>query len=244
MSTSFARRLASASAWVLAAWLAWAGGAARVQAAPDVTPDQVAALLASMHPEYRRYISSVRYGTSRLRPASLYAGLVRQGGRDPREPGDGPLSGRGIANDLIVYADTFESWRSLAWRMLVTDHEYFHARHLAHGAGVPVVGFGEAQANTDYYEALAWGHVLERAAAGDYGELTDRERAEAARMYDDHRGGFLRFVMQRQASAWDHYGRFLPEDPAGRATARAGTPAPPTSAPPAALPPGAGGARR
>ena len=243
MPTSLARRLTSASAWALAAWLAWAGCASRAPAAPELTPDQVAARRASMHPEDRRYISSVRYGASRLRPASLYAGLVRQGGRDPREPGDGPLSGRGIANDLIVYADTFEPSRSLAWRMLVTDHEYFHARHLAHGAGVPVVGFGEARANTDYYEALAWGHVLARAAAGDYGELTDRELAEAARMYGEHRGGFLRFVMERQASAWDHYGRFLPEDPARRATARAVTPHP-TSAPPAALPPGAGGARR
>ncbi|MGH9870674.1 MAG: hypothetical protein ACREAA_21265 [Candidatus Polarisedimenticolia bacterium] len=229
-------------AWALAAWLAWAAGASRAQAAPEVTPDQVAALLASMHPEYRTYISSVRYGASRLRPASLYAGLVRQGGRDPREPGDGPLSGRGIANDLIVYADTFEPWRSPAWRMLVTDHEYFHARHLAHGAAVPVVGFGEAQANADYYEALAWGHVLGRAAAGDYGQLSDRERAEVAQHYREHRDGFRRFVMDRQASAWDHYGRFLPEDPERAARARAG--APPTPAPQAALPPGVGGAGR
>ncbi len=177
---------------------------------PALTPEQVAGLLATLHPEYRDYIGGVRYGVSRLRPATLYAGLVRHGGRDPVDPDDGPVAGRGVRNDLIIYADTFEPWRSHAWRLLLTDHEYFHALHLAHASGAPVVGFGQVRADTDYYEALAWGYTLRRAAEGVYGELMPKERAEAARQYHDHWSGFRRFVMDRQPSAWAHYGRFLP----------------------------------
>jgi hypothetical protein len=228
---SGARRLA---AWTLAALLAVSCTADRPAASPEVTPDQVASLLAAMHPDYGRYIASVRYGATRLRPASLYAGLVRRGGRDPRDPDDGPRSGRGVANDLIVYADTFEPWRSAAWRLLVADHEYFHARHLAHGAEVPVVGFGDAGANQDYYEALAWGYVVGQASAGAYGELTRAERAEAARAYREHRDRFHSFVMAVQPPAWAHYGRFLPDPDVTT----------PASAPPEAPAPAAAGAGR
>jgi len=177
---------------------------------PALTPDQVAGLLASLHPDYRDYIGGVRYGASRLRPASLYAGLVKHGGRDPADPDDGPLAGRGVRNDLIIYADTFEPWRSHAWRLLLADHEYFHALHLAHAAGTPVVGFGQRRADADYYEALAWGYTLRRATEGIYGELTSREKAEVTRRYEERYTGFRRFVMERQPTAWAHYGRFLP----------------------------------
>jgi hypothetical protein len=177
---------------------------------PEVTAEQVTALLASLHADYGLYIGSVRIGGSRLRPASIYAGLVRRGGRDPQDPRDGPQMGLGATNDLIIYTDTFESWRTTAWRRLLADHEYFHARHMAHGFPIPVVGFGDAQADADYYEALAWGYVLERAAGGAYGDLSPKERAEAAAQYENHFGRFQRFVLRRQPSAWAHYGRFLP----------------------------------
>jgi hypothetical protein len=176
-----------------------------------VTPDDVAALLASLHPDYHDYIAAVRYGRTRLRPLSLYAGLVRRGGLDPRDPDDGPRAGRGVSNDLIIYADTYETWRTPAWRRLLVDHEYFHARHLAHGLSAPVVGFGDARADTDYYEALAWGYVLSRDEQGVYGELSARERSEVAARYAEHRDRFHAFVMKEQASAWAHYGRFLPD---------------------------------
>ena len=141
-------------------------------------------------------------------------------------------------NDLIIYADTFEISASPAWRRLILDHEYFHARHLARGFPLPVVSFEDASADTHYYEALAWGYVLERAAAGLYGDLTIREDAELKSRYRDHRSGFRAFVFDRQPSAWAQYGRFLPPegDRAGTitpvpATGRAGTshPADPAS---------------
>lgn len=196
--------------WMLLLWILLAAAVRQVSAAPEATPEQVAMLLAAMHPGYERYIARVRYGPTRLRPAAMYAGLVRRGGLDPRNPDDGPVASRGASFDLIVYADTFEPWRTPAWRRLVADHEFFHARHLAHSAGVPVVGFGVARADSDWLEALAWGHVLGEAASGVYGDLSAIERAEAGARYAEHRDRFMRFVMEKQPSAWDHYGRFLP----------------------------------
>ncbi|HET6374201.1 MAG TPA: hypothetical protein VFG76_12905 [Candidatus Polarisedimenticolia bacterium] len=187
-------------------------------AGPVLTPDQATTILSSMHPDYGKYIAEVRYGASRLRPVGLYAGLVRKGGRDPLDPGDGPSVGRSASNDLIIFADTFEPWRSEAWRRLVIDHEYFHARHLAKGYALPVVGFGQSDADADYVEALAWGYGLAKALAGSYGELTTMELAEAASRYESHRERFRRFVMERQPSAWAHYGRFLADPGTLRAT--------------------------
>ena len=184
-------------------------------ASPGLTPERVTAMLAALDPDYGRYIAEVRFGATRHRPSNIYTGLVRRGGLDPRDPDDRPEIGDGVTNDLIIYTDTFESWRTPAWRLLLTDHEYFHARHLARGFAIPVVGFDNAAADTDYYEALAWGYVRDRARKGVYGVLFARELAEVEERYREHFTGFHAFVMRRQASAWAHYGRFfsLPTDP-------------------------------
>ena len=180
-------------------------------AGPEVTPAQVEAMLASLHPDYALYISGVRYGATRLHPAALYAGLVRAGGRDPRMPEDGPRTGHGVRNELVIYADMFEPWRTPGWRLLITDHEYFHARHLARGFDIPVAGFDQMKTDTDYREALAWAWVARREADNVYGPLSAAERAEVAARYREHYDGFLAFVNRRQPSAWAHYGRFLPD---------------------------------
>jgi hypothetical protein len=195
-------------------------GPAATSVAADLTPDQVTSRLASMHPDYPRYIHEIRYGRSRLRPVFLYAGLVRRGGDDPGDSAVGPLAGRGALNDLIVYADTFEPWRTEAWRLMVIDHEYFHARHLARGYNLPLVGFGRPQVDSDYLEAMAWAHVLGQVASGAYGDLSPAEKAEAVSRYRDHYDRFRRFVMGAQPSAWAHYGRFLPEPSSGITSAR------------------------
>ena len=202
----------------------------------DLSPDQVAGLLASMHPDYTHYIHEIRYGESRLRPLSIYAGLVRPGGTDPRNADDGPRAGRGAVNDLIVYADTFEPWRTPAWRLMIADHEYFHARHLAKGFDLPLVGFGNPRVDSNYLEAMAWEYVVRRADEGIYGELSRTERAEARLRYEDHYAAFRQYVFATQPSAWAHYGRFLP-DPATRVTTAG-------SARTEALPPEADGGTR
>lgn len=219
--------------WTLAGFVSMIPGAAH---AADLNPDQVAELLASIHPDYTTYIHEIRYGQSRLRPESIYAGLVRPGGNDPRDAEDGPRAGQGAVNDLIVYADTFEPWRTRAWRLLIADHEYFHARHLAKGFDVPLVGFGNARVDSDYLEALAWHYVVNRAADGVYGALSRVESAEVLSRYRDHYEDFRKFVFKTQPSAWAHYGRFLPE-PTMRITSAASAP---TVEPP---PEAAGGTR-
>jgi hypothetical protein len=196
---------------LLACWLGTIiiDGDPGVGAAPALTPDHVASLLESLHADYRLYIGTVRYGAGRLRPATLYAGLVRHGGLDPRDPEDVPQTGHGVLNDLIIFSDTFEPWRSAAWRLLLVDHEYFHARHFARGFDIPLVGFGDQDVDRHYHEALAWGWVSARAAAGVYGTLSLRERAEIRARHREHHGAFRRFVMARQPTAWVHYGRFI-----------------------------------
>ncbi len=198
-----------ARAWI--ATLVVPACASPVFASSHLTPERVTAILASLHPDHEQYIGEVRFGSTRLRPSNLYAGLVRRGGRDPRDPEDRPEIGKGATNDLIIFADTFEPWRTPAWRLLLADHEYFHARHLARGFAIPVVGFGDPGVDTDYYEALAWGYVKDRASAGLYGELSPRESAEVNARYEEHYSRFHRFVLRRQASAWAHYGRFFPQ---------------------------------
>lgn len=178
------------------------------------TPAHVAALLSDLHPDYARFIGTIRYGRTRLRPATLYAGLVKSGGADPRDPGDAPVRRGGAPNDLIIYADTFEPWRSAAWRRLIADHEYFHARHLAGGFAIPLAGFQDAAADGDYLEALAWGYVLERARGHVYGDLAPGEWSELRSRYSRHQERFRRFILARQPPAWAHYGRFLPDEDA------------------------------
>jgi len=204
--------------------------------AAETTPEQMVSMLASLHPDYGAYISSVRYGPTRLHPATLYAGLVRSGGLDPRDPDHAPATGRGATNVLIIYADMFEPWRSQGWRLLIADHEYFHARHLARGFDIPLAGFGVRRADTAYREALAWAWVLSRSLQGIYGPLSDRERSEVSSRYTEHYEAFFEFVSERQASAWAHYGRFLPGPESLIRQA--------SSAPTAATPPPAGPATR
>ncbi|MFQ5701755.1 MAG: hypothetical protein ACE5HU_07930 [Acidobacteriota bacterium] len=194
----------------LLAWFLHAGFAQGARAlGPVLTPEEMGCLLGSIHSDYRLYIGKIRYGATRLRPGSLYAGLVRQGGIDPRRLDDGPSSGHGAINDLIIYADTFEPWRTPAWRRLLADHEYFHARHLARGFDLPLVAFGDRAVDLHFHEALAWGYVARRADRGLYGELSRRERVELAARYREHLEGFRRFVMKHQPSAWAYYGKML-----------------------------------
>jgi hypothetical protein len=166
-------------------------------------------LLEQMHPEYRAFVHEVRGGATRLHPQGLVAGLVRPGGRDPRDPRDAPLAGAGTRNDIIVYEDTFEPGASEAWRRVLVDHEYFHALHLGHGAAAPAVDFGDPGVNRDYYEALAWGYNLERIEQSSYPGLSLGERRLAEERYRGHRLAFERWLQRDHRDAWQHYGRFF-----------------------------------
>jgi hypothetical protein len=179
---------------------------------PEVTP---ASLLRDLHPDYAMYISEIHVVSTQeasVSPEGIYSGLVRPGGRDPRILDDTPIPGKGARNDVILYPSAMEPSRGKAWLRLILDHEYFHARHLAGSSRVPLVEFGEAAANHAYYEAVAWGYVLERGLAGVYGELSVIDFREVRATYRRHFHSFRRFIQERQPSSWVHYGRFL-KDP-------------------------------
>ena len=182
---------------------------------PVATGDDFQALLAALHPDYASYVGSVRMGATRFHPSTLYMGLVRAGGEDPTSRDDAPRVGHGVKNDIIVYADSREAGRSLGWGLLLIDHEYFHARHLARGDSTPTPSFGDAEADRHFYEAVAWGYNLAQADEGDYPSLTHADYMEAFRNYTMHFEEFRDFILRRDHHAWAHYKRFLP-DPATR----------------------------
>jgi len=182
--------------------------------AASQSPNDPIALLRGLHDDFQIYVHDVRSLSSAdvsISPQALYSGLVRIGGADPRLRGDAPASGRGARNDIVIFASTLDSSRAPAWRKAILDHEYFHARHLARGWTTPLVDFGDAGTNHDYYEAVAWGYVLLRARGGAYGEIRAEDLREITALYTKHFQAFRAFILDRQPTAWVHYGRFMPD---------------------------------
>lgn len=182
---------------------------------PVATGDDFQKILSSLRPDYAAYVGSVRIGETRFHPSNLYMGLVRSGGKDPGRLEDAPLLGRGARNDIIVYADSREAGRSPGWAMLLIDHEYFHARHLARGDRTPIPFFGNSEADRHYYEAVAWGYNLAQADEDQYPTLTHADYLEAFRNYSMHFEAFRDYILRHDRAAWAHYRRFLP-DPSDR----------------------------
>src|SRR5213593_4729708 len=92
-------------------------------------PPTLVRALATLRPDYTRYISSVRP----LAPGiggRIYMALVRPGATDPAGHGSTPFAGPGARNDIVYDQVSVVSGHSLAWRCLLLDHEYFHARHM------------------------------------------------------------------------------------------------------------------
>jgi hypothetical protein len=178
---------------------AWPGSAA-----PGPEAARLEGWLAEMHPDYGRFIRRVRAAPGA--GGNLYMGLVRPDGEDPRLPGDAPRPAQGQRYDLVVFAAAREE----AWSRLLLDHEYFHARRLAHADRLPHPTFGGGP-DRHFAEALAWGYSLQRAGEGAYGALPPERRREAEQRYRQHRRAVQDHVLRRQPSAWAYYARLLPE---------------------------------
>jgi len=169
--------------------------------------------LKSLHPDSDLYIHAVRLmpgSSSVVSREGIYSGLVRIGGSDPRLREDAPVAGRGVRNDVILFDSTFDPRRGGGWSRLILDHEYFHARHLARAGAAPLVDFGDPAVNRDYYEATAWGYVLERAHLGIFGDLHEADIREVRASYKRHFEAIRAFILDRQPAAWTHYRRFMP----------------------------------
>ena len=183
------------------------------------TEDDAVRILRELHPDFADYVHEMRLVTTQAARASteaLYSGVVRIGGVEPRLKEDAPDSGKGVRNDIILFPAALDPTRSPGWRQLLLDHEYFHARHLAHGWKVPVVDFGSSEVNSNYYEATAWSYVVRRARLGTYDQLSRGDLREAQATYTRHYQAIRKTIMDLQPSAWAHYRRFL-VDPKGKA---------------------------
>src|SRR5512145_226329 len=121
--------------------------------------------LATIRPDYRTYVGEIRplAGDARSATAVLYMALVRPGASDPSRRENAPFLGPGARNDILYDPTLFESGGSPAWVMLLLDHEYFHARHLAGATSLPAPARAPAAMERHFYEAAAWGFNVAQA---------------------------------------------------------------------------------
>jgi len=164
--------------------------------------------LTALHPDWSQYIGAIRPAAGSA--ANIYLGLVERGGTDPRRLADAPTPGHAQRFDLLFFPAAAPE--DGPWGQLLLDHEYFHARHLARAADLPLPGFGQAAADRHFREAMAWGYNLRRLRAGIYGDLPAARLAEVTARYREHRDAFRSFVRERDTEAWAYYARLLPSD--------------------------------
>lgn len=156
--------------------------------AGDLSADPAELLLLSLHPDVATYVGSVRplpESAAGTEPA-VYMALVRPGADDPTAPASAPFAGPGARNDILYDPGILAAGRSAGWTLLLLDHEYFHARHLAGATTLPLPRRTGAEVEHHYCEAAAWGYTVEQARAGRYPGLRPDEFREALDRYGDH----------------------------------------------------------
>lgn len=176
------RRLLILSSCVAALALAQAHDLARAAG------DPAEALLAGLHPDYAAYVHAVRPIAAPRTPSesAVYMALVRPAATDPARRESAPFAGPGAKNDVLYDPAVLESGRSTGWVLLLLDHEYFHARHLAGATDLPLPLKSGAEVERHFLEAAAWGYTVSEARAGHYPGLREDEFREALDRYGDH----------------------------------------------------------
>jgi hypothetical protein len=180
--------------------------------------------LALLRPDYLRYISSVRPlapGVARR----LYMALVRPGATDPAGKGSAPYAGPGARNDIVYDKASIATDHSTAWRSLLLEHEYFHARHMAGATLLPVARDGVPEVERHYNEAAAWGFNVAEARAGRYPGLRADEFREALDRLGEHYAALRALLKDADPERWSRISELL-RRPESLLT--------PTGAPPAA----------
>ena len=195
-----------------------AGGAAVILAGQSVparadgglrldSPSLVRAL-ARLRPDYSRYIFSVRP----LAPGvggRVYMALVRPGATDPSGRGSAPYAGPGARNDILYDEAAVSSGHSIAWRYLLLDHEYFHARHMAGATLLPVARGDAAELERHYNEAAAWGFNVAEARAGQYPGLREDEFREALDRLGEHYTALRAILKDADPERWNRVSELL-----------------------------------
>lgn len=214
--------LAAAAAFLVAADAV----AADPAAVPALDPPALLRALATIHPDYRLYISSVRAlptGVSRR----LYMALVRPGANDPAGRDSAPYAGAGARNDIVYDEAAIFLGHSPAWRTLLLAHEYFHARHLAEATLLPVVRGSGVKIERHYNEAAAWGFNVAEARAGRYPGLRPDEFREALDRQGEHYAALKALLKESDPERWGRIADLLRQPDALFTTAASPPPASP-----------------
>ncbi len=151
----------------------------------DTSPPALAAILAALHPDYPLFIRAIRPLPPGAR-RNLYMALVRPGATDPAGRDSTPYAGPAARNDIVYDRSKIAMGHTLAWRLLLLDHEYFHARHLAGATSLPMPGPIAPEVERRFNEAAAWGFNVGEARAGRYPGLRPDEFREALDRYGGH----------------------------------------------------------
>jgi hypothetical protein len=202
---------------LLSLLLAAAGGhvltiAATLPTSPDepLPLDQPALVrtLSLLRPDYMLYISSVRPlapGVARR----VYMALVRPGATDPAGKGSAPFAGPGARNDIVYDETSIANGHSIAWRSLLLEHEYFHARHMAGATLLPVARDGAPEVERHYNEAAAWGFNVAEARAGRYPGLRAEEFREALDRLGEHYAALRALLQDSDPARWSRISELL-----------------------------------
>ena len=222
------RRLLILSSCVVALGLAQSHDLARASV------DPAEALLAGLHPDYAAYVRAVRPIAAPRTPSesAVYMALVRPAATDPARRESAPFAGPGAKNDVLYDPAVLESGRSTGWVLLLLDHEYFHARHLAGATDLPLPLKSGAEVERHFLEAAAWGYTVSEARAGHYPGLREDEFREALDRYGDHYRALRDLTQTEAPRLWATL-----SDPLRGAIAAvrtAGSPLPEAPAPPSA----------
>jgi hypothetical protein len=191
------------AAIVLAAGLAAAGaGEPDARAASGLpTVGDLQAALAAMRPDYADYIGDLRAIEPDPR-RGIYMALVQPGATDPRSRGSAPLAGPGARNDIVFDAQAVTDGHTGAFRMLLLDHEYFHARHMAGATSVPIPEAVAPEVQRRFNEAAAWGFNIAEARDGRYPGLREDEFREALDRFRDHYTALRRLLERERPETW------------------------------------------
>jgi len=175
---------------------------------PRLDPPALVRTLALLRPDYLRYISSVRPlapGIARR----IYMALVRPGATDPVAKGSAPNAGPGARNDIVYDEASIAAGHSIAWRSLLLEHEYFHARHMAGATLLPVARDGAPEVERHYNEAAAWGFNVAEARAGRYPGLRADEFREALDRLGEHYATLRALLKDADPERWSRISELL-----------------------------------
>lgn len=183
-------------------------GAAAVCTAAATSAMSPEELLGQIRPDYAAYIGRVRPLADQVPDRTgqhIYMALVRPGGGDPLSPFCAPFVGPGARNDILYATESIRGEHSNAWAMLLLDHEYFHARHLAGATSLPLPGRVAPEVERHFYEAAAWGFNVAEARSGRYPGLRPEEFREALDRYGEHYAALRDLTRASRPVVWAAY---------------------------------------